>query len=213
MRAYLAVLAAAGLMAPAGLAQRASSAPKARAVSRTIVIGNRSFLGVGIADINAERAKALNLKDEHGVEITHLEQDSPAAKGGVKVGDVVLEYNGQRVEGMDQFQRFVRETPVGRQVKLGVWRNNASQTLTATVGQREGTRLVSDPIEIEIPRFPEIRIPDMPRVFTSWRSPVLGIESESLGSQLADFFGVKDGALVRSVNKGSAAEKAFVSGL
>jgi S1-C subfamily serine protease len=51
-------------------------------------------------------------------------------------------------------------------------------------------------------------MPEMPRVFTSIRTGMLGIECESLGSQLAAFFGVKEGVLVRSVAKDSAAEKA-----
>jgi serine protease Do len=63
-------------------------------------------------------------------------------------------------------------------------------------------------LEGGLTRMPEIRIPDTPRVFTSWRSGMLGIESESLGSQLAEFFGVKEGALVRSVTKGTPADKA-----
>ena len=63
---------------------------------------------------------------------------------------------------------------------------------------------------VDIPRIeiPDIRIPDVPRPVVSWRSSILGIEGESLDSQLADFFGVKEGVLVRSVVKGSAAEKA-----
>src|SRR5512139_2437444 len=64
---------------------------------------SRSYLGVGVAEINADRAKALKLKEERGVEITRVEDDSPAAKAGLKVGDVVLEYNGQRLEGTEQF--------------------------------------------------------------------------------------------------------------
>ena len=73
-----------------------------------------SFIGVSLADIEGERARTLKLRDVHGVEITRIEENSPAAKAGLKVNDVVLEYNGQRVEGMEQFGRFVRETPVGR---------------------------------------------------------------------------------------------------
>ena len=49
-----------------------------------------SYLGLGVVEIVAERAKTLNLKDEHGVEITRVEDDSPAAKAGLKAGDVVL---------------------------------------------------------------------------------------------------------------------------
>ena len=55
--------------------------------------------------------------------------------------------------------------------------------------------------------MPEINIPDVPRAFMSWRSSVAGIEAESLDSQLAEYFGVKEGVLVRSVVRGSAAEK------
>jgi serine protease Do len=51
-------------------------------------------------------------------------------------------------------------------------------------------------------------MPDIPHAMMSWRSPMLGIDAESISSQLAEYFGVKEGVLIRSVNKGSAAEKA-----
>ena len=72
--------------------------------------------------------KALNLREERGVEVTRVEDDSPAAKGGIKTGDVVLEYNGDRVEGVEQFMRMVRETPPGRDVKLSITRNGRPTT-------------------------------------------------------------------------------------
>ena len=56
--------------------------------------------------------------------------------------------------------------------------------------------------------MPAIRLPDIPRAFMTWRSPMLGIETESLNTQLAEYFGVKEGVLVRSVTAKSAAEKA-----
>src|SRR4051794_20311312 len=61
--------------------------------------GASSFLGVGVVEVDAERAKELKLKEERGVEVKSVEDGSPAAKAGVKVGDVVLDYNGQHVEG------------------------------------------------------------------------------------------------------------------
>src|SRR5580704_11785900 len=100
--------------------------------------GASSFLGVGVAEIDSERVKALNLKEERGVEVKSVDDDSPAAKAGVKVGDVIVEYNGQRVEGDEQFVRLVQETPVGRQAKLVIWRAGATQTVTATIGVRAG---------------------------------------------------------------------------
>lgn len=178
--------------------------------SLRVVFGG-SFLGVGVAEVDAERAKALKLKEERGVEITNIEEDSPAAKAGLQKGDVVLEFGGQRVEGTEQFVRLVRETPPGRQVKLLISRNGAAQTLTATIGKRRGggsivvPRMVTP--RVEIPEF-RIHIPDTPRPMMAWRSPMLGIDAESVDSQLAEFFGVKRGVLVRSVIKGSAAEKA-----
>lgn len=207
-----AYIAAGSLFVP-GFVQQApgqrtqASTPRARGVvART---GAASFLGVGVAEIDSERAKALNLKEERGVEIKSVEPESPAAKAGLKEGDVILEYNGQAVEGNEQFVRLIRETPVGRQARLSIWRNGGQQALTATIGARDpGFFRFGEGVEIAVPRIPEIRLPDMPRAYTSWRSPTLGIESESLGSQLAEYFGVKDGVLVRSVTKDSAAEKA-----
>lgn len=192
---------------PGQRTQTTTPAPRARGV--VVRTGASSFLGVGVLEVDTERAKALNLREERGVEVKSVEPESPAAKAGLKEGDVILEYNGQAVEGNEQFVRLIRETPVGRQAKLSIWRNGSPQTLTATIGAREpGFVQFGQGLEIAVPRMPEIRLPDMPRAYTSWRSPTLGIESESLGSQLAEYFGVKDGVLVRSVTKDSAAEKA-----
>src|SRR5277367_398402 len=73
-----------------------------------------SYIGVMLHEINSERAKALNLPEVQGVEVTRVGPDSPADKAGLKAGDVVLDNNGQRVESMEQFSRMVHETPPGR---------------------------------------------------------------------------------------------------
>lgn len=173
-----------------------------------------AYLGVGVKEIDAERARALKLKEEHGVEITTVEPDSPAEKAGLKPGDVVLEYNGQRVEGTQQFVRFVRETPPGRTVRLTVFRDGAAQTVTATLSERWGRSLrvappkLGEDIEIRIRRELE-GLRDVPRLMMSWHAGVLGIEGEALGgSQLGEYFRVTEGVLVRSVMKDSPAEKA-----
>lgn len=174
-----------------------------------------TFLGVGVKEITAERAKALKLKEEYGVEVTTVEPESPAEKAGLKPGDVVLEYNGQRVEGTQQFVRFVRETPAGRTVRLTVFRNGSTQTLAATVGERKGRPFnvpapkIGEDIRIRIDRELQSAMRDIPKVTMSWRAGVLGIEGEALrGSQLGDYFGVKEGVLVRGVMKETPAEKA-----
>jgi serine protease Do len=127
---------------------------------------------------------------------------------------VVLDYNGQSVEGGEQLSRLVRETPIGRQVKIGVWRAGASMTLTPTVETSRAMVLSGNGnwmpnIEIPMRTFsmPDIEIP---RLQPMYQSPMLGIEGESLGQedQLAEFFGVKDGVLVKAVTPNSAADKA-----
>jgi serine protease Do len=184
-----------------------------------------SYLGIGVQEVNAERAKELKLPDVHGVEVTRVEEDSPAAKAGLKENDVVLEYQGQRVEGTAEFQRMVKETPGGRQVKLLVSRGGSSQTLTATVGERKtkgalnlmGHDFAMDPKwQKEMEKMQEqlgklqFQMPDLPDPHMSWRNRALGIEAEAVNSQLAEFFGVKKGVLVRSVGKDTAAEKAGI---
>ncbi len=164
-----------------------------------------TYLGVNLAEIDSNRAKELKLKDDYGVEITRVEENSPAEKAGLKVGDVVLEYNGQRVEGIEQFGRMVRETPPGREVKLTVSRNGATQTLVASLGSRKFRFQVSFPQGFEMPEF---HMPDIPQIYTATRSAMLGVEAETLGSQLAVYFGVKDGVLVRAVLENTPAQKA-----
>ena len=178
------------------------------AVSRLAVAGSGSFLGVAIQEIDGERAKALKLLEEAGVEVTRIAPDSPAEKAGMKTGDVVTQYNGQRVEGMDQFSRMVRETPAGREVKIGIIRNGTPQNITAKIVSRPsiGAQIIPAPVQEPF----EFRFPDMPQSRMTWRSTALGIEAEALDGQLADFFGVKEGVLVRTVNKGSAAERAGI---
>jgi len=197
---------AASLAAPAGFAQNAR-----RANIVTVQRQGTSYLGIGALEVSPERAKALNLKEERGVEVAHVEDDSPASKAGLKTGDVVLEYNGEKVEGTEQFIRMVRETPPGRDVKIVVWRNGGTEKLTATVSARRNT-VIETPggsVIVPVPPIPPMPPIEIPRFEMSWQTPLLGIEGESLGSeaQLADFFGVKAGVLVKSVVRNSAAEK------
>lgn len=165
-----------------------------------------SYLGVNLAEIDANRAKELKLKEDYGVEITRVEENSPAEKAGLKPGDVVLEYNGERVEGMEQFGRLVRETPPGREVKLTISRDGKTQMLAVTISTRR-SRFQGFPSGF---RMPEFQMPDIPQIFTTLRSPMLGVEAESLGSQLASYFGVKEGVLVRSVLDNTPAQKAGI---
>lgn len=208
MKATIIIAAAMLSVFPAAAQPVAPRAPK-------IAVSGASWVGVMIQEIDADRAKALKLPVEAGVEITRVEPDSPAEKAGLKTGDAILQYNSEHVEGMEQFSRLVRETPVGREVKLDIYRNGAPQNVTVKIGARRAPQMFSiAPVAPTPPPAPaerwEMRMPDMPRSFMSWRSSALGIECETLDGQLAQFFGVKEGVLVRSVSKNSAGEKAGI---
>jgi serine protease Do len=179
-----------------------------------------SWLGVETHEVSAENAKELKLPAERGVVVAGVTKDSPAAKAGLKENDVIVEVNGQRVEGSAQFRRIIHEIPAGRATQLTVWRDGRSQTLSATLGkaeERHTTWMGATPGNFAF-RMPEVmQMPDMPSidmggemgVLASGR-PRLGIDAEDIGGQLGSFFGAPDGEgiLVRNVSSGSAAEKA-----
>jgi serine protease Do len=181
-----------GLCALSGLAQ----------TPRVVVMGG-TYIGV-----------AMQEHADGGVEITVVEPESPAEKAGLKVGDVVLRYNGQKVEGNEQFARLVRETPAGREAKIDINRAGAPLSVTVRVAQRKPRMEWNDGVTmgapLGMPGSFSIPLPDLARTFTTLRSATLGVEAESIDGQLAQYFGVKEGVLVRSVLKGSAADKAGV---
>ena len=150
-------------------------------------------------------------------------EDSPAAKSGLRDGDVITAINGQPVEGTVQFRRMVRETPAGRTLQLTVWRDGRSQSINATLGKMQENRkqwmsAMPQVFKFETPDMPEVApIPGIPSL--EWdggnlpmNRPRLGIDAEDISGQLGSYFGAPDGEgiLVRDVNPGSAAEKAGV---
>lgn len=194
----------------------AQALQRARAVTN-VHAGQGSYLGVGLGEVTEERARAINLKDPHGAEVKVVEENSPAAKAGLKTNDVILEYNGQRVEGVEQFIRFIGETPAGRKVNLTVLREGSRQTVAATLEARKGMVVMGampamPPVPPMPPEFSDLqkRLGEADSQFTvlTMNNRRAGIEWESLGPQLAEFFGVKQGVLVRSVAADSPGGKA-----
>ena len=180
--------------------------PPAVSQSPNRIFQRGGYLGIGIQQITAERAKALKLREEGGVEVTSVIRESPAEKAGLKAGDVVVAYNGQKIDGIAQFSMMVRDTPVGREIKIDIIREGMPQSVPVKIDSRIIPRILTDGGHSNIPDVP---LPDIPRLFSGLHSPMLGIEAESLEGQLAEYFGVKDGGvLVRAVLKNSAAEKA-----
>jgi S1-C subfamily serine protease len=185
--------------------------------------GRGSQLGVMVSDTD----------DATGVRVDTVDDDSAAAKGGVKPGDIVVEFDGERVRSARQLTRLVQETPVGRAVKMTVRRGADRQTLDVTPDARESFvwngRLRSD-LEREIERGMERGLRDLPERIEPffdfhWREPAdrrfdggmaapgargrLGVQVEGLSGELATYFGVKEGGvLVAGVTADSPAAKA-----
>lgn len=172
--------------------------------------GGRSYMGVDIQDVTADRLGALKLKEERGVEVTMVDQDAPAGKAGIKEHDVILQFNGTQVESEEQLRRMLREMPPGRNVALGISRDGNPMTINVQLADRGKIATAMKP-KVVIPRVPgpEMEVPGFALQMRTYSS-VLGVQTENLSRQLGDYFGVKngEGVLVRSVEKGSAAEKA-----
>jgi serine protease Do len=187
--------------------------------------GSSSYLGVDIADITADRLGTLKLKEEAGVEVTMVDQDAPAGKAGIKEHDVILSLNGTAVESKTQLQRMIHETPPGRVITLVLSRDGQPVTIKVQLGDRRrefGHMDMKDGdwdknFHVEIPPIPPI--PPIPNVdfevpsisvVVAQSSARSGLMVENLTSQLREFFGARNGngVLVRSVEKGSRADKA-----
>src|ERR1700761_1662511 len=166
------------------------------------------YLGVRLADIDSDRAKALHLNEERGVEVVKVEPGSPAESAGLKAGDVLLSYNGENILGAQQLGRLVSETPKGRKVKIQFWRDGKTEATTAVVAEPRTPRAFPTDLNIPLPDIHIAPLSEIPTPMVVWKSPALGIECEPLDPQLAEYFGVKRGVLVRSVEKGSAGDKA-----
>jgi len=182
--------------------------------AQVIASEGAAWLGVTLKDVTAEKAHDLKLPGEYGAVVGSVDEDSAAAKAGVQKGDVIVEFAGERVRSAAQLRRLIRETPAGRAVSLQVIRDGQARTLTANLQSRTNEFSV---------QVPEIRIPEMniaPNfVEPFYRSfnfqfdggrPSLGISGDELTTQLASYFGVKQGkgVLVREVVVGSAAANA-----
>jgi serine protease Do len=188
----------------AGLGSAQTGAPQRGRSVITRPMAKRGFLGVGVVAVTEERAKALKLSDQSGVEVKHIDANSPAEKAGVHENDVIFEVDGQKIENVEQFIQRIGEAAPGTKVNLTVWRAGAKQNLTATLEMRPLLTFNGPD------GFPQMAVPVpapdvMPMI---GQTPVVGFEGETLTPQLAEFFGVKEGVLVRTVVEHTPAAKA-----
>lgn len=168
-----------------------------------------SWLGVGLSDVTAEKAKELKLPGEYGAIVQSVREDSPAAKAGIETGDVILSFAGEKVRSVAELRRLVRETPPGRTVSIEANHAGRTRSLTATLAAPPEAMWMSH-FEMPHVEIPEVHIPnfDFNGMFVG--GPRLGISADELTPQLADYFGVKrgQGVLVREVEDGTPAQKA-----
>jgi len=208
----LALLAASAalLLVPGTLPARAQE-PPAPPSSREAHIPAAGWLGVSIDEVSAQKAQELKLPGLYGVQVTDVGADSPAAKAGLKNGDVITDYNGQRVEGVIEFRRMVRETPPGRAIKMTVWRDGRSQSLSAEMGKSPNQ---DAPFEGMLRRFGNLASNFGPNMFGLGAAvpatSVLGITGQDLSGQLGRYFNAPDGGavLITGVEANSPAAKA-----
>jgi serine protease Do len=90
-------------------------------------------IGVGITDVTPENAQFFHMSQAKGAVISQVEPDSAGDKAGLKVGDVITEFNGKKVEGSGQLQAEVSEASPGEKVTLGIQRNGKPENITVTL--------------------------------------------------------------------------------
>ena len=97
----------------------------------------RGWLGVRIQDVTKEIADVEKLDEPRGALVASVAQNSPSEKAGVKAGDIILEFNGERIQEMKQLPIIVARTKVGKKVNVKIWRNKKEISKTITLGRLE----------------------------------------------------------------------------
>src|SRR5689334_8884986 len=131
-----------------------------------IIMGNSRRIGVSTMELSKQLADYFGIANGHGVLVTSVSDDGPAAKSGVKAGDVITAVDGEAVDSPGDIARLINRKKDG-DVTLTVIRNKSQQTIRVTPRQGSMTRTINDQLgrRIVIPRidFPEINI-EMPRI-------------------------------------------------
>ena len=99
----------------------------------------RGWLGVRIQEVTKEIAEVEKLKKPIGALVASVGQNSPADKAGIKAGDIILEFDGNKINTMRTLPKVVANTKVGKSVELKIWRNKKSITKRLTLGRLESS--------------------------------------------------------------------------
>lgn len=98
--------------------------------------GGGGYLGVYLEEVTIERTRELGLKEERGAVVMKVVAGSPAEKAGLKENDVIVSFNGRRVDSVRELQRLLNETPAERTVQIEVMRGGNRQSLATTLAKR-----------------------------------------------------------------------------
>jgi serine protease Do len=150
----------------------------------------RGYLGVLIQKVTPEIAESLGMEKSTGALVANISKDGPAEKAGVKVGDVIVEFDGKEVKDSGDLPIIVARTPVDKKVRMKVLREKKEVTLTVAVGELKEEEVVA-----AVPEKGE-----------------LGMTVQRLTPQIAESLGLDkaDGVVVTAVEPGSAADEAGI---
>jgi len=151
----------------------------------TFMLGNSRRIGVSAMELTKQLADYFGIADGKGVLVTSVTEDGPAAKAGVRAGDVITAIDGAAVDSPGDLSRVINRKKAG-DVALTVIRNKAQQTIrvtpkeggfSGTLGQPQvGRRIVIPRIEIPIPainiEIPRVRVTPRPRILRSVHGPI-----------------------------------------
>jgi serine protease Do len=160
----------------------------------------RGWLGVRIQDVTEDMAEALGLASATGAMVSDV-PDGPAKDAGMKAGDVITSFDGNKVEDTRQLVRIVGNTEVGKSVRVVVNRNGNSETLKVTLGRREEA-------ERTYPASQEMTPEDEPA-----ESELMGLTLSPLTSDLRDELGLQSSAKGLAVTQVDETSEAFEKGL
>ena len=127
----------------------------------------RGWLGVRIQTVTEEIAESLDLPNDHGALVASITPGGPAEEAGLQHGDVILEFNGQKVDSMRSLPRIVAETTIDEEATLKYWREGEERTTTVTIGElekaeEEGLLDETDSAEADVIKVEQLNMGIMP---------------------------------------------------
>ncbi len=106
------------------------------------LLGRRAYLGVSLIDLTEDLREHYGSSRDAGILVGEIEDNSPAAKAGIRVGDIILSIDGKEVATSLDLRRELRDQKAGDSARIEVLRGRNRQTLVATVSEREGASVL-----------------------------------------------------------------------